>query len=121
MSAEEVAKAFVAQYYQMFQHNREGMAPLYREHSNLTFEADGVKRGTQQIMEKLRSLPPCAYNVQSVDVQQSVTPNAILVFCTGQILIEQNKPLKFTQLFQLVAEAHNQYYLHNDLFRFNYA
>mmetsp|Transcript_8389 Transcript_8389/g.21586 ORF Transcript_8389/g.21586 Transcript_8389/m.21586 type:complete len:122 (-) Transcript_8389:99-464(-) len=121
MSAEEVAKAFVQQYYQMFGSNREGMAPLYRDQSSLSFEADGVKRGSQQIMEKLRSLPPCAHNVQSVDVQQSVTPNAILVFCTGQIMIEQGKPLKFTQVFQLVAEAPNQYYLHNDMFRFNYA
>lgn len=121
MSAEEVAKAFVAQYYQMFSQNREGMMGLYREHSLMSFESDGPKRGLAQIREKLLSLPPCAHNVQSVDVQPSVTQSAILIFCTGQILIEQNKPLKFTQLFQLVAEGPNQYYLHNDMFRFNYA
>ncbi|KAJ8602642.1 hypothetical protein CTAYLR_004110 [Chrysophaeum taylorii] len=121
MSADEVANAFVAQYYRCFDQNREGMAPLYRDQSSLTFEGDGPKRGTQQIMDKLRTLPPVAHQVQSVEVQQSVAPNAILVFCTGSILIEANKPLKFTQCFQLVAEAHNQYYLHNDIFRFNYA
>lgn len=121
MSAEEVAKAFVNQYYATFQSNREGMAPLYREQSSLSFESEVAKRGTRDIMEKLRSLPPCAYHVQSVDVQQSVMPNAILVFCTGQVMIEQGKPLKYCQVFQLVAEAQNQYYLHNDMFRFNYA
>lgn len=120
MSAEEVAKAFVTQYYQCFDGNRETMVGLYREQSNLTFEGD-AKRGRQQIMEKLRAMPAVMHQVQSVEVQPSVTQNAILVFCTGSILIEPGKPIKFTQVFQLVAEGPNQYYLHNDIFRFLYA
>mmetsp|Transcript_21468 Transcript_21468/g.85389 ORF Transcript_21468/g.85389 Transcript_21468/m.85389 type:complete len:118 (+) Transcript_21468:107-460(+) len=58
MSAEEVAKAFVKHYYACFDGNREQMVGLYRDHSLLTFEGDGPKRGSAQIMEKLRQLPP---------------------------------------------------------------
>ena len=46
---------------------------------------------------------------------------AVLVFCTGNILVEQGKPLKYSEVFQLVASAPGQYYLHNVIFRFNYA
>lgn len=78
-----------------------------------------------------------------------MSQNAILVFCTGQIMarraasalgfvarrasprarrdapapaqIEQGKPLKYSEVFQLVASAPGQYYLNNVMFRFNYA
>uniref|UniRef100_A0A7S3NPH7 Nuclear transport factor 2 n=1 Tax=Aureoumbra lagunensis TaxID=44058 RepID=A0A7S3NPH7_9STRA len=121
MSAEEVAKAFVPHYYQCFDGAREQLVGLYRDQSLLTFEGDGPKQGPQQIMDKLRALPVVVHNIQTIEVQPSVTPNAILIFVTGQIMIEQDKPLKYTQLFQLVGEGPGQYYLHNDIFRFNYS
>jgi len=62
-----------------------------------------------------------AHNAQTIEVQASVAPNAILIFCTGEIMIEQGKPLKYTQAFQLVGEGPGNYYLHNDMFRFNYS
>mmetsp|Transcript_29169 Transcript_29169/g.94083 ORF Transcript_29169/g.94083 Transcript_29169/m.94083 type:complete len:98 (-) Transcript_29169:670-963(-) len=97
------------------------MAGLYREQSQLTFEGDGPKRGPAQIMEKLRALPVVAHNPQTIEVQASVTANAIIIFCTGELMIEQGKPLKYTQCFQLVGEGPGQYYLHNDIFRFIYS
>ena len=97
------------------------MAGLYREHSQLTFEGDGPKRGPAQIMEKLRALPAVAHNPQTIEVQASVSPNAIIIFCTGELMIEQGKPLKYCQTFQLVGEGPGQYYLHNDIFRFMYS
>ncbi|KAJ1447638.1 hypothetical protein M885DRAFT_624188 [Pelagophyceae sp. CCMP2097] len=121
MSMDEVAKAFTTHYYQCFDSNREGLAGLYREGSSLTFEGDGPKIGPAAIMEKLRSMPPVQHNVTSMDVQTSVNANAIVVMCTGQVVIEQGKPLNFTETFQLVASAPGQYYLHNDVFRLNYA
>jgi hypothetical protein len=50
MSAEEIAKAFTAHYYQCFDSNREALSGLYRENSTLTFEGDGpkVREGRQQ-------------------------------------------------------------------------
>lgn len=35
--------------------------------------------------------------------------------------IEAGKPLKYSEVFQLVASAPGQYYLNNVMFRFNYA
>ena len=72
-------------------------------------------------MEKLRTLPPVQHQPQTIETQPSTNPNAILVFCTGNILVEQGKPLKYSVKFQLVASAPGQYYLHNVIFRFNYA
>lgn len=57
-SADEIAKAFIPHYYNLFDTNREGLVSLFRETSTLTFEGDGPKTGCAQIMEKLRSLPP---------------------------------------------------------------
>ena len=86
-----------------------------------TFEGDGPKAGAPAIMEKLRTLPPVQHQPQTIETQPSTNPNAILVFCTGNILVEQGKPLKYSEVFQLVASAPGQYYLHNVIFRFNYA
>ncbi|KAH8071428.1 hypothetical protein JL721_4406 [Aureococcus anophagefferens] len=180
MSADEVAKAFIPHYYNLFDTNREGLVSLFRETSSLTFEGDGPKTGVAQIMEKLRgcrrratarrnSFAPrararstpsgrrpyrapaaqVAHQPQTIECQPSVSQNAILVFCTGQIMarraasalgfvarrasprarrdaaapaqIEQGKPLKYSEVFQLVASAPGQYYLNNVMFRFNYA
>ena len=121
MSADDVAKAFIPHYYNLFDTNREGLVSLFRETSSLTFEGDGPKTGVAQIMEKLRGLPPVAHQPQTIECQPSVSQNAILVFCTGQIMIEQGKPLKYSEVFQLVASAPGQYYLNNVMFRFNYA
>ncbi|KAH8048127.1 hypothetical protein JL722_12728 [Aureococcus anophagefferens] len=172
MSADEVAKAFIPHYYNLFDTNREGLVSLFRETSSLTFEGDGPKTGVAQIMEKLRGCrrratarressfaraasPPAAvdrtapaaqvaHQPQTIECQPSVSQNAILVFCTGQIMarraasalgfvarrqrhatpapaqIEQGKPLKYSEVFQLVASAPGQYYLNNVMFRFNY-
>jgi hypothetical protein len=38
-------------------------------------------------MEKLRQLPPVQHQVQSVEVQPSVSQNAIIVLCTGAVLV----------------------------------
>ena len=117
MSADEVAKAFIPHYYNLFDTNREGLVSLFRETSSLTFEGDGPKTGVAQIMEKRRGLPPArdgatrklvrsararspprgrrpyrapaaqvAHQPQTIECQPSVSQNAILVFCTGQIM-----------------------------------
>mmetsp|Transcript_36338 Transcript_36338/g.112436 ORF Transcript_36338/g.112436 Transcript_36338/m.112436 type:complete len:122 (+) Transcript_36338:187-552(+) len=121
MSADDVAKAFIPHYYNLFDTNRAGLVSLFRNESTLTFEGDGPKTGPAAIMEKFNALPPVQHQPQTIETQPSTTPNAILVFCTGQILIEAGKPLKYSEVFQLVASAPGQYYLHNVIFRFNYA
>ncbi len=117
----EVAKAFLQHYYTMFDTNRDGLMPLYRANSVLTV-SDQHKRGVQEIMAKLKELPKVSHDGNSftVDSQSVNGNNILLVLVTGQLTIEgQMNPIKFTQLFQLMAEG-SGYFVINDIFQFNY-
>jgi len=52
-----------------------------------------------------------------IDVQQSISEAAVLIFVTGQLMIDSNAPLNYSHVFQLVALAPGQYYIHNEIFR----
>ena len=54
----------------------------------LTRSVYGQVRGSALIMEKLTSLGATTqHRITSMDVQQSVSPNAILVMVTGEISV----------------------------------
>ncbi|CEM14027.1 unnamed protein product [Vitrella brassicaformis CCMP3155] len=116
-----VAMQFVQHYYNTFDTNRNGLAPLYGEASMLTFE-DAQFKGVQQIMQKLNSLQfqQIRHQVIKVDSQPSVN-NGILVFVTGTLMVDNEaNPLKFAQVFHLQPNAQGGgYYCFNDLFRLN--
>lgn len=81
--------------------------------------------------------------VKTIDVQPSVSSNAILVFVTGDVKVRPSlaqvrspltapirpalaqiggpNPMKFTQFFQLVATGPTSFYVHNDIMRLVYA
>ena len=71
MSADDVAKAFIPHYYNLFDTNREGLASLFRNESQFTFEGDGPKAGAPAIMEKLRTLPPVQHQPQTIETQRN--------------------------------------------------
>lgn len=116
-----VGSAFISYYYQLFEGNRQSLAPLYQDASMLTFE--GLKfAGTQQIVGKLAALPfgACKVHVSSKDFQPSVS-GGIMVFVTGNLMTEgQDHPLKFSQVFHLMP-FNNSFVVTNDMFRLNYA
>ena len=116
----EVAKAFLQHYYTMFDTNRDGLVPLYRNQSILTVNGEH-KRGVNEIMAKLRDLPKVAHDGNSftIDSQSVNGTQIIVVFVTGMLSIDMKNPLKFTQLFQLVQEG-QQYAVINDVFQLNY-
>ncbi|KAI9917287.1 hypothetical protein PsorP6_013090 [Peronosclerospora sorghi] len=119
MSAEEVAKAFVQHYYVTFDTNRPGLASLYQDVSNMSWEGQRTT-GQQAIMTKLQGLPVMRHEYPTIDVQPSTSGNAIIIFVQGKLQIEENNPILFTQVFQLVAHQPGQYYIHNDIFRLQY-
>ena len=51
------------------------------------------------------------------DVQISLTESAMLIFVTGQLMIESNPPINFSHMFQLVATGPGAYYVNNEIFR----
>ena len=147
--AGQIAMQFVQHYFTTFDGNRSLLQPLYRDSSVLTFE-DRVFRGPRDIMQKLQGLPRVTHDGASctIDVQvsegwvsrtlidwlyltdldgmcfifsQPVNATAIiLVFITGQLCIEANQPIKFTQVFLLMQEGGANYFVRNDIFRLNY-
>ncbi|EGZ13229.1 hypothetical protein PHYSODRAFT_286573 [Phytophthora sojae] len=119
MSAEDVAKAFVQHYYTTFDTNRAGLASLYQGVSNMSWEGQ-MSTGQQAIMAKLQGLPAVRHEFPTVDIQPSTSGNAMIIFVQGKIQIEENNPIQFTQVFQLVAHQPGQYYIHNDVFRLQY-
>ncbi|KAF1920712.1 hypothetical protein BDU57DRAFT_437950, partial [Ampelomyces quisqualis] len=111
---------FVEFYYAQFDSNRANLASLYRDHSMLTFEAQGTL-GVAAIVEKLQNLPfqQIQHRTDTVDAQP-VGEDGVLVLVTGALLVEgSEKPMSFTQTFQLRKEAEN-WYIFNDVFRLVY-
>ncbi|KAI5480932.1 hypothetical protein MNV49_006742 [Pseudohyphozyma bogoriensis] len=117
-----IAKQFTDYYYTTFDANRSGLAPLYRDHSMLSFESQQLQ-GTAAIVEKLTSLPftTVQHRVSTLDAQPSATDKAsIIVLVTGQLITgDEANALSFSQTFQLIPEG-GGYYVYNDIFRLVY-
>ncbi|CAD2093684.1 nuclear transport factor 2, putative [Plasmodium berghei] len=114
---EAIGKEFVNHYFQLFNTGRNELASLYKDISMMSFENDQC-RGTNQIIERLNKLPPTVvHKCLSLDIQP--TPNnGILILVCGDIIIEENKPLKFVRTFHLFPLPSGGYFIFNDLFRF---
>ncbi|KAI8922541.1 hypothetical protein PhCBS80983_g05958 [Powellomyces hirtus] len=113
-----VGRQFVDYYYQAFDANRAGLAPLYRDMSMLTFEGQPTTGG-KDIVEKLTSLPfrQVRHVVSTCDAQPGSPNGSILVTVTGQLLIdEETQPQFFTQTFHLYPE-NGSFFVYNDVFR----
>uniref|UniRef100_A0A0D6R9N3 NTF2-related export protein n=1 Tax=Araucaria cunninghamii TaxID=56994 RepID=A0A0D6R9N3_ARACU len=120
---EEVAKAFVAHYYYLFDNSRASLVSLYNEpNSMLSFEGQKFQ-GANSIVAKLSSLPfeQCKHNISTIDCQQSGPANGILVFVSGNLQLPgEEHPLRFSQMFHLLATPEGNFYVQNDIFRLNY-
>ncbi|KAJ4305257.1 Nuclear transport factor 2 [Kalmusia sp. IMI 367209] len=115
-----IADQFVNFYYDTFDKNRSGLTALYRGHSMLTFEQQPV-RGAADIVEKLTNLPfnQVIHQVATKDAQPSAD-DGIIVMVTGALQVDgQDKPMSYTQTFQLKSEGDTWYVL-NDIFRLVY-
>jgi hypothetical protein len=121
MSSEEIATAFVQHYYTTLGADPAQLHGLYQAHSVLTFE--GVKsEGPDQIVAKFKSIGRVQHNIAQLtkDVQLSLNQSSMLIFITGQMIIDNNPPLHFSQMFQLVATGPGNFYIHNEVMRLIY-
>ena len=111
---------FVEYYYSLFQTNRANLQTLFTEDSMLSFEGEHFK-GAAQIVFKFQSLgmQSIVHQIQTHDIQPSSTPGGIIVFVTGSLKMDEDAPLKFTQVFNLNQGPTGSYYVHNTLFRLN--
>ena len=116
----EVAKQFIHIYYNQFDQDRKGLAPLYRDNSMLTFES-ASSLGATAIVEKLAGLPfqQVKHQVSTLDAQPSLN-GAIVILVTGQLLVdEEQRPMNYTQTFQLMLDGAS-YFVYNDIFKLVY-
>ncbi|TLS25231.1 hypothetical protein PpBr36_07070 [Pyricularia pennisetigena] len=116
-----VATEFVQFYYSEFDKGREARAAwsnlVYTDQSVLTFEST-EHRGKTAIAEKLSGLPfeVVKHQVSTLDVQTTVH-DGIIILVTGQLLVdEEQRPMNFSQVFQLL-KAEDRWYALNDIFK----
>ncbi|RMJ24159.1 nuclear transport factor [Aspergillus sp. HF37] len=118
-----MAEQFVQFYYNTFDADRQNLAGLYREHSMLTFETTSIQ-GVAGIIEKLTTLPfeKVQHQIATLDAQPSSEQGGILVMVTGALLVDQEqKPMSYTQAFQLLPDGQGSYFVFNDIFRLIYS
>jgi hypothetical protein len=119
---EDVAKQFIEFYYNTFDTDRKTLNGLYREQSMLTFESASVL-GVSSIVEKLTSLPfeKVKHQVATLDAQPTMVDGGIVILVTGQLLVdEEQRPMNYTQAFQLARDESGQYFVFNDIFKLVY-
>ncbi|KAL8425599.1 hypothetical protein Efla_004434 [Eimeria flavescens] len=113
---DSIGPQFVQVYYETFRSNRAGLAELYTEDSLLTYEGTQF-RGATAIIQKLQQLPAVVKH-QLVTCDCQPTPNGgVLIVVCGDLAIEDNPPMKFTQTFNLVPNGSGSYAVFNDCFR----
>ncbi|KAL0934202.1 nuclear transport factor 2 [Colletotrichum truncatum] len=119
---EDVAKQFIEFYYNQFDTDRKGLGSLYRDQSMLTFESASVM-GVNSIVEKLSSLPfeKVKHQVSTLDAQPTLEGGGIIILVTGQLLVdEEQRPMNYTQAFQLLRDPSGNYFVFNDIFKLVY-
>ncbi|GAB7363069.1 hypothetical protein MBLNU230_g3361t1 [Neophaeotheca triangularis] len=117
-----IAKEFVKYYYETFDANRPGLAPLYRDNSMLTFEGDPIL-GSANIVQKIVDLPfsQVKHEVSTLDAEPSNDSGGILIMVSGALLVEaEQRPMSYTQTFQLLSDGSGGYFVFNDIFRLVY-
>ncbi|KAJ3287882.1 nuclear transport factor 2 [Rhizoclosmatium globosum] len=120
MSVDQIAKGFTEFYYNAFDTNRAGLAPLYRDMSMLTYE-DKQFTGVQNIVGHLAALPfqRIKHVITKCDAQPSHPTNgSILITVMGQLQFDDSPaPMNFVQTFHLYPEGGGNYFVFNDIFR----
>ncbi|KAH7175706.1 hypothetical protein EDB81DRAFT_874538 [Dactylonectria macrodidyma] len=117
-----IADQFIDFYFGKFDTDRKELVSLYRENSMLTFESSS-SLGAAAIVEKLAGLPfqQVKHQVTTKDAQPSNDNGGIIILVTGQLLVdEEQRPMNFSQSFQLARDASGQYYVFNDIFKLIY-
>ncbi|KAJ4398450.1 Nuclear transport factor 2 [Neurospora sp. IMI 360204] len=113
-----MTEQFVAHYYTTFDADRKNLAGLYRENSMLTFEGS-QSLGAQGITEKLASLPFQKVKHEYGEPDAQPTANGgIIILVTGHLVVDdEQRPLAYSQAFQLCQDASANWFVFNDIFK----
>ncbi|KAL8680678.1 MAG: hypothetical protein Q9186_003163 [Xanthomendoza sp. 1 TL-2023] len=93
-----------------------------RDQSMLTFESASVQ-GTSGIVQKLVDLPfqKVQHQISTLDAQPSSAEGGIIVMVTGALKVDdEERPMNYTQVFQLLPDGSGSYFVFNDMFKLIY-
>ncbi|XP_029637067.1 nuclear transport factor 2 [Octopus sinensis] len=113
-----IAEKFVEHYYNYFDcvEFRCHLRGVYHAQAMLIFEGESIQ-GQDNIMKKITSLPfkTIKHVVTKLDALPTTT-GGILILITGQLQADDDKPLSFSQVFNLHYEGES-YSIINEFFR----
>jgi Ras GTPase-activating protein-binding protein 1 len=120
----QIAHMFVKQYYCQLGKDPSAVHRFYQEDSSFSHGGDDLGstetiRGQKAIHEKIMKIgfSEMHARIKQVDSQATLN-NGILVQVTGEISTQGNPMRNFVQTFVLCPKQSKQYYLINDIFRY---
>jgi len=120
-----IGKAFVEHYYNLFDTNRIALTDLWQDSSMLTFEKEQYQ-GREKIMRKLLNgvkFRTIQHIPKTLDVQPSGA-NGLMIMTTGELKVDSEvNALKYGETFHLLPtdKSFQKFWVHNCIFRLNYA
>eukprot|EP00794_Sanderia_malayensis_P007033 gene7033-7822_t len=125
ISPQSIGREFVRQYYTMLHKDPTQMHRFYMKHSLFTHGSLQNYRpmepiiGQEAIHAKIMQLgySGCYSKIRSVDSQKTIN-GGVVVQVVGELSNRGMPMRKFTQTFVLKAESPKNYYVFNDIFRY---
>lgn len=125
-SPQSVGREFVRQYYTLLNKAPNHLHRFYNNHSSFIHGGlDTHNReptlvvGQKNIHNKIQQLNfrDCHAKISQVDAQATLG-NGVVVQVTGELSNDGQPMRRFTQTFVLAAQSPKNYYVHNDIFRY---
>ena len=121
-----IGAQFIQFFYQTFDTDRKSLVNLFRPNSMLTFETEQFL-GTENIINKFLGIGAerLSHAVMTADYQPcpdgTGTNRGIIVLVTGTLTMDQEMPMKYSEVFNLqpAPDAEGSYYVFNELFKLN--
>ncbi len=118
MIPQDIVPNFLNTYYGAVMNNRPSLINFYRENSCLSYEGDN-RKGIKDIMDKFESLSfkTIQYDFENHDFQPSPM-GGLIISVNGKLLMDGENKFDFFQVFHLMQDGAGNWFLSNDIFRF---
>ncbi|KAL5283591.1 G3BP2 family protein [Megaselia abdita] len=125
-SPQSVGREFVRQYYTLLNKAPSFLHRFYTTQSSFIHDGVDVQNrepmlviGQKNIHNKIQQLNfrDCHAKISQVDAQTTLG-NGVVVQVTGELSNDGQPMRRFTQTFVLAAQSPKNYYVHNDIFRY---
>ncbi|KAK1368465.1 hypothetical protein POM88_034557 [Heracleum sosnowskyi] len=120
LSAQQVADAFVLQYYHILRMSPENLHKFYKDYSIMAHPGSEGKMVSATTMQGINdAVMSCTYkgcdpNVEAVHAQESIM-GSVIVGVTGTLTDKENIKTKFAQTFFLAPQESGGFYVRNDI------